>query len=456
MPSDSLPQAFGSASSSVDTILSVTQLNRQVGNLLEGNFSRVWVRGEISNFTQAASGHWYFTIKDDRASVRAVMFRGRAQTISFLPRAGERFEFRATVTLYEPRGDYQLQVETLRRAGQGDLHEAFLRLKEKLAAEGLFDVDRKRAISPMPRAIGVVTSLAAAALRDVVTAMSRRAPHVPVIVYPAPVQGEGAAAQLVQALQAAIARNEVDTLLLVRGGGSLEDLWSFNDEALARAVASSPIPVICGVGHETDFTICDFVADLRAPTPTAAAELSSRARQDCLDEVRDLMGTLGRQQHRLLERCALRLDRAMAQLVSPQQRLLQQRLRVQALDQQLGRAVNRQMTLELSRLNLLKNRLSGAQPPIARHRRELEQLRQRLLAVGARQLRAPRARLGAAVQTLQALSPRQILARGYALVRDPRGELVKNALDLSAGDRLTLELGQGSADVEVLKTTSLL
>ncbi len=445
-----------SSAESSDVVLSVAQLNRQVGNLLEGNFSRVWVRGEISNFTQASSGHWYFTIKDERASVRAVMFRGRAQTLSFTPRAGERFEFRATVTLYEPRGDYQLQVETLRRAGQGDLHEAFLRLKEKLAAEGLFDPARKRQVSTMPHAVGVVTSLAAAALRDVLTSMARRAPHVKVVVYPAPVQGDGAAARLVQSLQTAIERNEVATLLLVRGGGSLEDLWSFNDEALARAVAASPIPVICGVGHETDFTICDFVADVRAPTPTAAAELSCVSRQSCLDQVSELLIHLERQQRRVLERAALRLDRAMALLVSPQQRLQRQRVQVDEMQRRLHQAIQRRQSLESTRLVMLNTRLAAALPSVARARRDLDRVQQRLEAVGVRQLRAPRARLDAVAQTLQALNPRKILARGYALVRNPHGELVKNALDLSIGDRLTLELGQGSADVEVFKTSRLL
>ena len=440
----------------VDRVLSVAQLNRQVGELLESNFARVWVRGEVSNFTQAASGHWYFTIKDDKASVRAVMFRGRAQTLSFVPRAGERFEFRVNVTLYEPRGEYQLQVETLRRAGQGDLHEAFLRLKEKLAAEGLFDPVRRRPIPAMPRAVGVITSLAAAALRDVLTSMSRRAPHVHVVVYPSPVQGEGAAAQLLQALQTAIGRNEVDTLLLVRGGGSLEDLWSFNDESLARAVAASPIPVISGVGHETDFTICDFVADLRAPTPTAAAELSCRSRQACLDQVSELMTHLYRQQRRSIERASLRLDRALAMLVSPQQRLQRQRGVVLELLRRLSQAARRRQTDDVSQLHRLKTRLSAAAPVIARLRRDVARAQQRLEIVGVRQLRAPRARLEASLQTLQALNPHQILARGYALVRNPHGELVKNALDLSAGDRLTLELAQGSADVEVLKTSRLL
>ncbi len=449
---------YSAASSVLQTerVLSVAQLNRQVGALLETNFARIWVLGEVSNFTQAASGHWYFTIKDDRASVRAVMFRGRAQTLSFVPRAGERFEFRVNVTLYEPRGEYQLQVETLRRAGQGDLHEAFVRLKEKLAAEGLFDPARRRPIPAMPRAVGVITSLAAAALRDVLTSMSRRAPHVHVVVYPSPVQGEGAAAQLLQALQTAIGRNEVDTLLLVRGGGSLEDLWSFNDESLARAVAASPIPLISGVGHETDFTICDFVADLRAPTPTAAAELSCLSRQACLDQVSELLTHLHRQQRRSIERASLRLDRALAMLVSPQQRLQRQRVTVIELMRRLSQAARRRQTDDGSQLRTLKTRLSAAAPVIARLRRDVSRAQQRLEFVGIRQLRAPRARLEASSQTLQALNPHQILARGYALVRNPHGELVKNALDLSAGDRLTLELAQGSADVEVLKTSRLL
>src|SRR5690606_36491262 len=289
----------------------------------------------------AASGHWYFSIKDERAAVRAVMFRGRAQAVGCLPRAGERFGFRVTVTLYEPRGDYQVQVDRLRRAGLGDLHEAFLRLKQKLEAEGLIDPARKRPLVSHPRRLGVVTSLAASALRDVLTALARRAPHVEVIVYPAPVQGADAPAALLRALTLAGERAEVDTLLLVRGGRSLEDLWSFNDEALARAIAASPIPVISGVGHETDFTIADFVADLRAPTPTAAAELSCMPRLDCLRAIQVALEALTLRQRRLIERASLRLDRAMAGLVSPRQRLNQQSDRLHALCQRLDRAATR-------------------------------------------------------------------------------------------------------------------
>ncbi|QIM49440.1 exodeoxyribonuclease VII large subunit [Pusillimonas sp. DMV24BSW_D] len=454
MPPDSL--VFTNGSTPADSILTVSQLNRAVGALLEGHFARIWVKGEISNFTQAASGHWYFTIKDDRAAVRAVMFRGRAQTVGLVPRVGEQFEFRAVVTLYEPRGDYQLQIDTLRRAGQGDLHEAFLRLKAKLESEGLFDPARKRPIPTMPKAVGVVTSLAAAALRDVLTSFARRAPHISVVVYPAPVQGADAPAALVQALETAYSRAEVDVILLVRGGGSLEDLWAFNDEALARTVVASPVPVICGVGHETDFSIADFVADLRAPTPTAAAELSCAPRQALLEQTFEFHRALSRHQQRLLERLSMRLDRAMSQLVSPRQRLNQQREGLQSLAARLHRAARRNTELEAARLNLLKTRLNAALPSVARRRQELDRLTQRLAAVGSRQFRRPRARLEAAEQTLQALSPKHILARGYALVRDQNGVLVKNALDLNAGDRLLLELAQGAADVEVLKTRSLL
>lgn len=439
-----------------EIVLSVAQLNRQVGQLLEGHFSQIWVKGEVSNFTQAASGHWYFTIKDERASVRAVMFRGRASAVGFVPKAGERFEFRASVTLYEARGEYQLQVEALRRAGLGDLHEAFLQLKEKLAAEGLFDADRKRPILTIPRTVGVITSLAAAALRDVLSALERRAPQVQIIIYPAPVQGAAAAGQLAEALDAAIQRNEVDTLLLVRGGGSLEDLWSFNDEALARAIAASPIPIICGVGHETDFTIADFVADIRAPTPTAAAELCCPPRQTLLAHVAAALGALTAQQLRLIERASLRLDRVIAMLVSPQQRLAQQSERLHVLKNRLARAVSLPYERRAANLGALQSRLMRAAPQSARLRRELEHNVLRLSAAAPRQLAQQRARLSAAALTLQALSPTKILGRGYAIVRDSQGVVVKNALDLSKGDRLNLELAHGSTDVEVLRASSLL
>ncbi|WP_301118033.1 exodeoxyribonuclease VII large subunit [Pusillimonas sp. (ex Stolz et al. 2005)] len=434
-----------------DLVLSVSQLNRQVGGLLEANFAQVAVRGEISNFTKAASGHWYFTLKDDAASVRAVMFRSRAVTVGFIPAPGERVELRASVTLYQARGEYQLQVEAMRRAGQGDLHEAFLALKAKLGNEGLFDSERKRPIVPVPRSIGVVTSLAAAALRDVLTAIRRRAPHVRVIIYPAPVQGAEAAARLCQAVGAAIARNEVDTILLVRGGGSLEDLWSFNDETLARLIASSPIPVISGVGHETDFTITDFVADLRAPTPTAAAELACLPRQACLERVNMALQAMAVQQRRWFERASLRLDRAVGMLVSPQQRLDRQRERLQSLRIRLVRAADGHHHKQAGRLAMATARLRHRSPDLDAARRELRGAIGRLTLCAPQLLTLRRSRLASLQQTLQALSPRNILDRGYAIVRDEQGGLVKNALDLNRGDRLVLEFAKGGADVEVIQ-----
>lgn len=394
-------------------VLTVAQLNRQVARLLESGFPRVWVCGEVSNFTRAASGHWYFSIKDESAAVRAVMFRGRAQAVGFQPQAGERFEFRVQVSLYEPRGDYQVQVEALRRAGRGDLHEAFLRLRDRLAAEGLIDPARRRPLAPMPRAVGVVTSLAAAALQDVLSVMARRAPHVRVVVYPAPVQGRDAAAQLTQALAQAVARNEVDTLLLVRGGGSLEDLWCFNDEGLARAVAASPIPVISGVGHETDFTIADFVADLRAPTPTAAAELCCESLAAAQERLRGALDAVDAAQRRLLDRAAMRLDRAAAQLVSPAQRL-----RLQA------------------------QRLAAAG--------------QRLHAAYAHRAESRAARLAAVRGRLDALDPRGVLDRGYAIVRGPAGGIIRNALDLNIGERIDVEFGSGRAQADIVRTDASL
>lgn len=437
-------------------VLSVSELNRKVGRLLEAQVPMVWVRGEVSNFTQAASGHWYFTIKDERAAVRAVMFRGRAQAVGFVPRVGERFEFRAAVTLYEARGEYQLQVEALRRAGQGNLHEAFMALKEKLAAEGLFDPARKRPCTPMPTQVGIVTSLAAAALHDVLTTMRRRAPHVRVIVYPAPVQGMDAAGRLCQALALAYQRAEVDTLLLVRGGGSIEDLWSFNDEALARTIAASPVPLISGVGHETDFTIADFAADLRAPTPTAAAELCCRARSECLRSVETAVTALQNQQRRLLERAALRLDRAVAMLVPPAQRLARQREVLRGLCDRLARAGAAAQQRRHVRLEALRARLAQATPDPARARLELLRHQQQLARAAERGLALRRARLEAAAQMLEALNPRKILGRGYALVRDADGALVSDARGLRPGDRLALELAQGGAEVSVLQAHGLL
>ncbi|WP_269509534.1 exodeoxyribonuclease VII large subunit, partial [Burkholderia sp. IMCC1007] len=324
-----------------DEVIPVSALNRAISTMLERSFPLLWISGEVSNFTRAASGHWYFSIKDQQAQMRCVMFRGRAQYAEFTPREGDRIEVRAVVTMYEPRGEVQLNVEAVRRTGQGRLYEAFLRLKAQLEAEGLFAPERKRPLPTHPRAIGIVTSLQAAALRDVLTTLARRAPHIPVIVYPAPVQGAGSAEKLVAAVQAANARREVDVLLVCRGGGSIEDLWSFNDEALARTIAASELPVVSGVGHETDFTIADFAADLRAPTPTGAAELASPQRALLLREVADRQRALARCLERGLEQRAQQLDWLARRLVSPAERLKRQRTHVEQLAVRLASAASR-------------------------------------------------------------------------------------------------------------------
>jgi len=415
--------------SAPDEILSISQLNRRVRDVLEGSWPQVWVRAELSALTRAASGHWYLTLKDEQASVSAVMFRRQAQALGFVPSVGEQVELRATVTLYEARGDYQLQIAFMRRVGQGERHAAFLALRDKLVAEGLCDAARKRSVAAVPRAVGVITSLAAAALQDVLTALARRAPHVRVIIYPAAVQGAQAVSQLHRALAAAIARREVDgidTLLLVRGGGSIEDLWSFNDEALARMVAASPIPVISGVGHETDFTLVDFVADVRAPTPTAAAELACQPRSVCLDRLQALVQALNKQQHTTLAQRALRLDRAAMRLISPAQRLAHQGQQVRQLVQRLRRTL----------------------PNLTQRRLDVADLLRRLQQHWAHAGTLRQTRLTSACQALRTLDPQQVLERGYVLVRNAQGKLVKQAREVTRGQVLTLQFASGAVQVQ--------
>ncbi len=431
--------------------LTVTQLNKAVSELLQESFVFTWVRGEISNFTQAASGHWYFTLKDDNASVRAVMFKARALSVGFVPAPGDAVEVRARVTLYEPRGDYQLQIDQMSRAGVGGLYEAFLTLKAKLQQEGLFDPACKRPISDHPRAIGVVTSLGAAALRDVLTALARRAPHVPVIVYPSPVQGAGASIQLRQALALANERMEVDTLLLVRGGGSIEDLWSFNDENLARDIASSLIPVISGVGHETDFTIADFVADLRAPTPTAAAEMACTSRDTLVKRLKVSLSQLNNVWHRLFERKSQQVDRASAAMVHPGERLARQRDLLAHLTLRLQMTFLQQHERRDSRLVQVIGMLHRHQPNLAVSklmlRQGLLQLHQRMV----QRLDLALSRLTIAQRQLEALSPESTLARGYAIAMTDQGRVVTHAQQLEVGQPLTLKLGKGGANVRVEK-----
>ena len=439
---------------SSEKMLSVAQLNRRVGRLLEEGVPTLWVTGEISNFVRASSGHWYFTLKDDRASVRAVMFRGKTAQLDFVPASGDRIDVRARVTLYEPRGDYQLQVESLRRAGQGNLYEQFLAIRARLQEEGLLDASRKRPLPAFARRVGVITSLGAAALQDVLSALTRRAPHVSIVIYPTTVQGRDAATEIMSALAQAQMRNEVDVLLLVRGGGSMEDLWSFNDESLARLIAASRIPVVSGVGHETDFTIADFVADLRAPTPTAAAELVCRPRQDILNDIAGLTGRLSRHQQRMLEHYSLRLDRLTGRLVSPAQKIRADRVRVVHAVRQLDGGLRTGLTHKRNRVTMLTQALEHTAPQVAHARNRVATLLARLDRATDRVISQTQRRFERTQTQFETINPRAVLGRGYAIVYDEAGHVQRDPGALHDGQTLKMELEKGTQQVRVIPNRS--
>jgi exodeoxyribonuclease VII large subunit len=392
-------------------VLSVTELNRMARDVLERSFPLFWISGEISNMTRAASGHWYFSLKDSSAQVRCVMFRGRNSYLDWQPREGDKVEARAVVTLYEARGDFQLTVEFLQRAGLGALFEAYERLKQKLEAEGLFDPARKKSIPEHPRRIGIVTSPDAAALHDVLTTLRRRMPSIPVVIYPTPVQGKEAGAKIAAAIDTAGARNECDVLIICRGGGSIEDLWQFNEEIVARAIAACPIPTISGVGHETDFTIADFAADRRAPTPTAAAEMVAPDRAVLLRQLQQLQQQMARQMGYLLQRRMQQLDYLAKRLLSPAQQIRNQG----------------------GHLNQLSLRLNTAM------RSRLQRQQQALLRLE---------------QNLHHLNPTGVLSRGYALVLDAEGRVVRASSQLQIGEQVSLTLAEGAADATISQIKS--
>lgn len=414
-------------------IWQVGALCRAIADALESRFNPVAVRGEISGFSRAASGHCYFSLKDESGQIRCAMFRRAASLLDFAPRDGELVEVRGRLGVYEQRGDLQLIVESMSRAGQGALFEQFLQLKARLEAEGLFDGARKRALPLIPRGIGVVTSLGAAALHDVVTALRRRVPHIPVVIAPAAVQGAQAPAELAAALtrlyQPSPGGVPIDVILLVRGGGSIEDLWAFNDERLARTIVQSPLPLVCGVGHETDFTIADFCADLRAPTPTAAAELVAQPRDvwlGALDLVERRMSDTVLQH---LDRQGQRLDLAASRLGRPSGLVARQQLRLSQNAQQLRYGVRR---------------------AVLAHRTRMDDMRQRLGAAtrGASQTAATR--LDRARLRLELLDPRLVLQRGYAMLQDSDGKPVTQAAQTHVGQALRATLADGEVDLTVL------
>ena len=389
-------------------ILTISDLNRLVGELLTQSFPLFWVSGEISNFTRAASGHWYFSLKDASAQVRCVMFKGRNSYCDWQPKEGDKVEARCVVSFYEARGEFQLNIEFLQRAGLGALFEAFERLKNKLQNEGLFEVARKKPLPAFPKKIGIVTSPDAAALRDILITLQRRMPSIPVILYPTPVQGKGAAELIASAIQTANQRAECDVLMICRGGGSMEDLWQFNEEIVARAVASSAIPTVSGVGHETDFTICDFVADVRAATPTAAAEFVAPAREQLLQQL-------------------------------------------QATQMQLTKLFRFQLQQRMQACDYLARRLISPKARIEQQRTMLGEFARRFHSRFAHQLQLKKQQVNALEQNLIHLNPLAVLSRGYALVENAEGAIIKSVTQITPNTTISVQVSDGKFEAIVTK-----
>jgi len=428
-------------------IYTVSRLNREARVLLERGFGSLWLEAEISNFARPGSGHWYFSLKDAAAQVRCAMFRQRNMLASFTPRDGQKVLVRARVGLYEPRGEYQLLIDHIEDAGLGALKRQFEELAAKLSAEGLFSAERKRPLPRLPMRIGVITSPTGAAIRDILHVLARRFPAAGIVIYPVPVQGAQAAAEITAALALAGIRAECDVLILARGGGSLEDLWAFNDEALARAIVASPIPVVSGVGHEIDFTIADFAADVRAPTPSAAAEIVVPDAEVWLKSLQMQGVRLARCMRRRLndDRERLRWLSGRAALVSPGVRLVQQMQGLDDLEQRLSRGLRQNLVQMRAGLTGLQSRLWQSSPAARVRDAAARQsaLYARLTAAQLERLRHARERLLPLVRTLQAVSPLATLSRGYAIVSGPDGEILRDAAQAPGGTLIEARLAHG-------------
>ena len=441
----------------VANVFTVTRLNTTVRQLLEQEMGSVWLSAEISNFSQPASGHWYFTLKDDGAQVRCAMFRNSNRRVTFRPQHGQQILVRATITLYEPRGDYQLIIESMHPAGEGALQQQFELLKAKLASEGLFDQQHKQPLPEPAKQVGVITSATGAALHDVLRVLHRRDPSLPVIIYPTPVQGAEAPAAIVRAIELANQRAECDVLIVGRGGGSLEDLWSFNEERVARAIFASRIPVVSAVGHETDVTIADFVADLRAPTPSAAAEIVSRNQTELLRQLLSQQQRLEMAMDYYLaqqQRRFSRLDHRLQQQ-HPQLRLARQQTALFRLQQRLNEAMENRLRQSLRQQDRLSQRLAAHQPQprLFQAQRQLEQMRYRLQQSMEKMLNRDRQRFATLAAQLEGVSPLATLARGFSVTTDSAGQVVKKTAQLQSGDTLRTRLDDGWVESQV---TSLL
>ena len=431
--------------------ISVSELNALAKALLEDHLAGLWIAGEVSNLTRAASGHYYFSLKDSRAQVRCAMFKGAAARLAKPLKEGDHIEVAGKISIYEARGEFQITVNEVRLKGLGQLYEAYERLKAQLQAEGAFAAERKKPLPARAQCIGIVTSLAAAALRDVVTTLKRRAPEIPVIVYPTAVQGAGSEFQIAQAIKTASQRAECDVLIVCRGGGSIEDLWAFNEEPVVRAIEACAIPVVSGVGHETDFTLADFVADVRAPTPTGAAELVSPNRQESLHRLAQTKGRLKTVLEQRYFDASQKLDWLARQIRHPRQKLDEQRTYIHKLAQTLSYSMTQNVRAHTARFERRTQTLKHCRPNISVYRQDINRF-QTTLSHAFRQLLAHRRQsLTAQTALLEAVSPQQILERGFSVVKNTRGQIIRNADVLKQGQKLHITFADGETDVRVTK-----
>ncbi len=397
---------INSSKSNEAKVFSVKEINRLVRELLEQSFPSFWISGEISNFISASSGHWYFSLKDDEAQVRCTMFKNKNMAADWVPKNGEKIEAKCFISLYESRGEYQLNIELIRHAGAGLLSEAFNQLKEKLFKEGLFEASCKKPIPQFPKTIGIITSISGAAIEDILITLKRRSPHIRVIIYPSLVQGKEAPLAIIKAVDTANTRMECDVLILARGGGSIEDLWAFNEEIVARAIFSSRIPTITGIGHETDTTIADFVSDLRAPTPTGAAELVTSFTVEIIKTIQIYKNQLNRVMTGLIRELIQKIDYLEKRLISPRQQIQRQKEQIHQYIQRINRS------------------LRGA---LIQYRLHIDKLK----------------------LNLDHLSPQAVLSRGYSIITNIDGGIVNNINQLKLDDKIHIQLNYGQADANI-------
>ena len=432
-------------------ILSVSELNNSTKMLLEKTMPLLWVKGEISNLKQYHSGHWYFSLKDAHSQIRCVMFRHKNQHLDCQLKDGLQVEVRALVTLYEPRGDFQLNVETIRRSGIGELFEAFEALKTRLEKAGFFDATRKKQLPSISQQIGIITSPNTAALRDVISILQRRMPMLPIIIYPTPVQGTDAAQNIAKAIEIASQRADCDVLILCRGGGSIEDLWSFNDEIVAQAIITCKIPIITGIGHETDYTIADFVADKRAPTPSGAAELASQDSEALYHRLNTLHQRLNRIILHHIEHCMQQTDLLTHRLIHPGERIHNQYIHLQNSKERFITSWTYQTDKKSWKLCELGQRLNAATPKIARLLEQHDKLTQRLHQALLHHLNTLAISLQNKQSQLTHLNPQSVLERGYSIAYSAQGTVIRNSKEINPGDKIQVKFAQGRAEAEITK-----